>query len=207
MDFLPDLPTLSMWLVQYGSFLLFVLLTLGIIAFPIPEETLMVVAGILMRHQKLPIPGTVLAAFAGSICGISMSYLIGRTVGGYVVTKYGKFVGINEARLKKAHLWFERFGKWTLFVGYFIPGVRHFTGLSAGTTKLHYKQFALFAYSGALVWVSIFLSLGYFFGHCGLALYEKLELTFDELMYGLLILLCLVASAIVIYLYFKKKSR
>ncbi len=43
MDFLPGIDTFSIWLMQYGSIILFVLLTVGIIALPVPEETLMVI--------------------------------------------------------------------------------------------------------------------------------------------------------------------
>lgn len=164
MDILAADSTFSIWLLQYGSFALFFLLALGIIAFPIPEETLMVLAGTLMFSGHLNIPQTIIAAFLGSATGITASYIIGRTLGIYFVTHYGKKVGITEEKLEKAHYWFERLGKWTLMVGYFIPGVRHFTGVCAGTTKLSFKHFALFAYSGAALWVATFLSLGYFFG-------------------------------------------
>lgn len=162
MDFLFDNETLSLWLTHYGSIALFFLLVFGIIALPIPEETLMVLAGILIGKEKLSIPFTMLAGYAGSICGITISYWIGRTAGHYLVLKYGKWVGITEKRFQKAHEWFERFGKWTLLIGYFIPGLRHFTGLTSGITEMEFKHFALFAYTGAVIWVSIFLSIGYF---------------------------------------------
>ena len=42
-------------------------------------------------------------------------------------------------------------------------GVRHFTGLCAGTTKLEYKTFAFFAYTGASLWALLFTLTGYFF--------------------------------------------
>ncbi len=48
--------------------------------------------------------------------------------------------------------------------GYFIPGVRHLTAYAAGMSDLEAPQFALFAYTGAVLWVSAFLSLGYFLG-------------------------------------------
>ena len=91
----------SLWLMQYGSVALFVLLTVGIIALPVPEETLMLIAGMLMFNGKLPIVSTILAAFLGALCGITVSYLIGRTVGHFLVIKYGKWVGLTEKKVKK----------------------------------------------------------------------------------------------------------
>lgn len=162
MEFLHD--TFAQWLLEYGSIALFFLLALGIVALPIPDETLLVVSGVLIHQGILsPIP-TVLAAYLGSMSGITLSYFLGRTAGHYLLKKYGKYIGINDEKLKKAHDWYEYLGKWTLTFGYFIPGVRHVTGILAGTSELEYPVFALFAYSGAFLWTTAFLTIGYFFG-------------------------------------------
>lgn len=168
------------WLVQYGSITLFFLLALGIIAFPVPEETLMVFAGILMSNGELRIAPTILAALAGSITGITISYMLGKTLGHFFLHKYGGWVGIKTKHVDAAHSWFEHYGKWSLFIGYFIPGIRHFTGFTAGTTDLEFRHFALFAYVGALFWVSTFLSIGYFFGHVWLALFKDIEIGLES---------------------------
>lgn len=152
------------WITQYGSFALFILLALGIFALPIPDETLMVVAGLLVAKGKLSLFPTLIAAIAGGACGITLSYLVGRTAGSYLVRKYGRYIGISHNKLTYAHNWFERTGKWTLLVGYFIPGVRHLTGYIAGTLYMHYAEFAAYSYTGATIWACVFLSLGYFFG-------------------------------------------
>ena len=188
MDFLSNHEALSTWLVQHGSIALFILLTLGIVALPVPEETLLVITGILMRKGVLNTPPTLVAAYAGSIFGISSSYVLGRSLGYYFIKTYGGWIGLTEQRLQQAHNWFERFGKWTLLIGYFIPGVRHFTGLSAGMSYLDYRQFALFAYIGAMIWVSLFLSIGYFFGNYCLVLCENLKFT-DSLLIAVSLLL------------------
>lgn len=199
MEALPETDVLTWWLLNYGSFILFVMLSLGILALPIPEETLMVMAGILMHQGKLNIPLTVFFAYAGTICGISTSYLVGRTAGSFLTKKYGRWVGITEERLEKAHQWFERLGKWLLCIGYFIPGVRHLTGLSAGTTYMKFSHFALYAYSGAIFWVTLFLSLGYFLGSYCLECYKKLE-RLDLIFIGLGI------AAALLILFFCKRS-
>lgn len=203
MDPALNIDIFSVWLMQYGSIALFFLLALGIIALPVPEETLMVIAGIFMHSGKLPIVSTVLAALLGTLCGISVSYIIGRTAGHYLITKYGSWVGLTQVRYKKAHDWFERFGKWTLMIGYFIPGVRHLTGVCAGTSDFPYKQFALYAYGGAFAWVSLFLSIGYFFGKQWLALYEKIEIGSDLIA----IVVFVVIIGVVAYFYKKIKKK
>jgi membrane protein DedA with SNARE-associated domain len=201
MELLQETDLMTLWLTQYGSMILFVLLSLGILALPIPEETLMVMAGVLMHKMMLSIPLTILFSYAGAICGITMSYFLGRTAGSFVIKKYGRWIGITDHRLAKASQWFARLGKWLLCIGYFIPGIRHVTGFSAGTTNMRFSQFALYAYSGAIVWVSLFLSLGYFLGIYCIECYEKLE-KFDLL--ALLLFLFGIAAA---FLLIRKKIK
>ncbi len=200
MDCLLNNETLSFWLIEYGSIALFILLALGIIALPIPEETLMVLAGVLMYNGKLLIPSTLAAAYGGSICGITTSYILGRTAGHYLLKKTSGWFGFSEKHLQTAHDWFERYGTWTLLFGYFVPGVRHFTGISAGMTELEYNRFALFAYTGAILWASFFLSIGYFFGDHVLALLAKVLDVSDFLT------ILLVGVAVYLIYYLNKKK-
>lgn len=155
--------TMHQLIVHYGSFALFGLLAFGIIGLPVPDETLLLATGFMAAKGELSLTAIIIAAILGSSIGITVSYLIGRFLGGKPILYFGKYVGITEAKLNKAHDWFEKLGKYLLFIGYFIPGVRHFTGICAGTTKLEYKTFALFAYAGATIWALIFTLSGYFF--------------------------------------------
>lgn len=192
MDVLPDV--FNDWLLNYGSFALFGLLALGIIALPVPEETLLVFTGVMIQQGTFELIPAILAAYFGSILGITVSYLIGHTGGLYIVKKYGIYVGLTEAKLLKAHYWFEVYGKWILFVGYFIPGLRHFTGIFAGISDLEYYNFALFAYTGAFFWVLTFISVGYFFGNYQQQVYEIIERNI-ELVFTVGIIAILLAIA------------
>lgn len=193
------LPELTNWLTQYGSFALFVLLMLGIFALPIPDETLMVVAGILLSKGQLYLVPTAIAAFAGACLGITISYLIGKTAGAYLIKKIGPWVGITALRMQRVHDWFERVGRWALLIGYFIPGVRHLTGYAAGVTLLEYRHFALFSYTGAGIWVSTFLSIGYFLGNK----WEHIENTLQEYWYELALVALGIAGCVSFFLWLR----
>lgn len=151
------------WLDHYGSVVIFVWLALGIFALPLPEESLLLLLGFLIAKGKLAIVPSLVAAYAGSCCGISGSYGLGFATGHFLVQSWGRYIGLTEKRYQLAHNWFERFGKWTLVIGYFIPGVRHLTGYTAGALRLPFRYFALFAYSGAILWGSLFIGIGYLF--------------------------------------------
>lgn len=182
MECLSFSPTFADWLLHYGSFMLFILLVLGIIALPIPDETLLIFAGVLVHDAKLNLLPTVTAAYLGSICGITLSYFLGKTAGHYLLHNYGHYLRLTPERLQRVELWFQKYGKWTLIMGYFVPGVRHFTGLATGMTGVNYKDFALYAYSGAITWASIFLAVGYFFGTYCLSLLNALEIGIDDIL-------------------------
>jgi membrane protein DedA with SNARE-associated domain len=163
------------WLTNHGTLALFGYLALGIIALPFPQETLVILAGILMHNGTLNPSSTIIAAFSGCICGISFSYVLGRSIGKHFLIRFGKWLGLTEANLTHAQRWFNKLGVWALFFGYFIPGVRHFIALLAGMLYLKYQKFALFAYCGVILWVALFLSLGYFFGNYWNDIFEDIE--------------------------------
>jgi membrane protein DedA with SNARE-associated domain len=71
--------------------------------------------------------------------------------------------------------WFERVGHWALLIGYYIAGVRHFSAIVAGTSGLKWPSFALYAYTGAALWVTTFLSIGYLVGDKWEVMAEKVH--------------------------------
>jgi membrane protein DedA with SNARE-associated domain len=151
------------WILQYGSIVLFLLLALGIAGLPIPDETLLIISGWLIRQEKLSLFPTYSAGILGGICGISLSYFLGNKLSHlFLEKKWGRAIGLTKKRHDRVHRWFERYGKWTLVFGYYIPVVRHITGFIAGSVDEKFSQFALFAYLGATLWASLFLTLGYF---------------------------------------------
>jgi membrane protein DedA with SNARE-associated domain len=152
------------WLTHYGYAGLFAALMLGILAVPVPDETLLAVSGYLIYRGTFRWLPTCATGFLGSVCGITVSYALGRAFGGSLLTRFGRLVRATPERLERARTSFERLGKWLLPVSYFVPGVRHLIGLLAGVSRLRLPVFAGFAGAGALVWSQTFICLGYVFG-------------------------------------------
>lgn len=171
------------WISHYGAAALFGLLALGVVGLPVPNETLLTLAGALVRKGELPLIPTVLAACAGNVSGVTLSYVVGRFVSkAYLHAHFSR----GMVQLEK---WFERIGKWALVFGYFIPGVRHFTAIGAGSSEFPFGLFARYAYGGALLWTVLFLALGYFIG-------AHLPSSFHQIRYKTL-LACLTGALIV----------
>ncbi len=157
-------PSLLHWIAEYGSAAIFVLLALGVFGLPVPDETLLTFAGVLVRQRTLHLAPTVVAAMLGSMTGITLSYLLGRTFGLGVVDRFGRWLHVSRDDLARVEGWFEHSGRWLLTFGYFIPGARHFTALVAGSSRLPPHVFTRYAYSGAVIWVATFVTLGWYMG-------------------------------------------
>ena len=163
------------WITHYGYFAIFFLLVSGIVGLPVPDETLLTFTGFLVFKGNLSLPLAFAAALAGSLTGITVSYTLGRTFGLRLIHRYGHYIHLTEERVQQAHAWFARVGHWGLTFGYFVPGIRHLTAYAAGMSAVEPPQFALFAYSGGVLWVASFLSLGYFLGDRWKAVEKEIE--------------------------------
>lgn len=169
-------PALDHFLAHYGYFAIFGLLMLGIVGPLIPDDTILVLAGVAVHRGQLEMVTTIAVAYAGSLCGITLSYCLGRSGVIVALERNARCKRWLDAHLPQVQNWFERYGKWTLFFGYFIAGVRHFTALAAGCGKVRFRTFALYAWPGGFVWVASFLSIGYFLG----AEWQQLRQRFDR---------------------------
>ncbi len=156
--------TAQQWIIGYGYVALFSILMLGIIGAPFPDDLVLLFSGYLISAGYLkPVPALA-SAFFGSVCGITVSYGLGRLLGFPAVERYGHHLRIKQETYHRMSDWYNRFGRWGLLIGYFIAGVRHWTAFLAGVSKLKMPSFALFAYTGALLWAVSLLSTGYVLG-------------------------------------------
>jgi membrane protein DedA with SNARE-associated domain len=189
------------WVTQHGYAGIFSLLVFGIAGVPVPDEWLLTFTGYLVSKHTLVFVPAFFAAFLGSASGITISYTLGRVFDTYVLARYGWIFHLTPNRLARVHSWFERHGRWTLLVGYFIPGVRHLTGYVAGASELSFMNFAAFAYTGAFCWAATFITLGYFLG-------EEWNRVLDSLHQTKLLMIGLAALAVLAYLlisYFRRR--
>ena len=168
-------------------------MALGIIGLALPDETILSFAGYLASKNHLQLLPTLIASFTGTISGISISFFVGCKYGGKLIYKFGSHFHITEEKLERTTKWMKIYGNWLFFFGYFIPVVKHLTAITAGSAKVRYSVFALYAYTGGLVWSFTFVLLGYYFGKKWTILVERIQGNILLIiLIGLLILLCWV---------------
>ncbi|WP_219838212.1 DedA family protein [Paenibacillus sp. R14(2021)] len=149
---------------RYGYVGLTLALALGIVGVPVPDEALLTYSGYLVGNGTLLVPFVILCAFLGAAVGISASYVIGFRLGLPFLLKYGPRIRLSAAKIERAQSWMNRYGNVLLFAGFFVPGLRHLTAYMAGISRLKKRTFMLYAYSGALVWSTLFIYIGYLLG-------------------------------------------
>ncbi|MCG6537206.1 MAG: DedA family protein [Syntrophales bacterium LBB04] len=153
---------LILFIIQYSYWGIFLALALGIFGLPIPDETLMAYIGFLSFQGKLAYIPVLAVAFLGTACGITMEYFLGKKIGYRLLKRYSSRMHVNSEHVQNAEKFFNTYGMISLFIGYFIPGIRHLTGIFAGTSRMPYRVFAIYAYAGGLVWTMTFVNMGYF---------------------------------------------
>ncbi|WP_391119722.1 VTT domain-containing protein [Psychrobacillus sp. L3] len=179
---------------QYGYFVLGISLFLELLALPLPGEVLMTYAGLMIYQGHYSWMLSILTAGIGTSIGMTLSYWIGMKLGPRFFEKHGHRIHFGPEKLKKTSLWFERFGVKLLVIAFFIPGIRHITGYFSGITRMPFRTYALYAYAGAFLWTSTFISLGKVLG----PQWEQYHQTITK--YLVIIGITLVILALIYYL-------
>ena len=131
---------------------------------PVPSEIIMPFSGFLAFKGQFNLLAVSIVGAFGNLAGSLLAYYIGRWGGLPLVEKYGKYVLISHHDIQKAHRWFDRHGKSTVFFTRLIPVVRTFISFPAGVSEMNVGVFSLYTFLGALPW-SLFLAyVGYKLG-------------------------------------------
>jgi membrane protein DedA with SNARE-associated domain len=149
---------------QYGYLVLLIGLFAESIALPFPGELAMAISGHMSTVGHFPIPLIIGYSYFGAIMGTIVSYYLGHKLGTPLFEKYGRFLFLNEERMRKITKWFDKYGDKIIFVSYFIPGLRHFTGYVSGILKIRLRTFLIYNLTGGFLWVLAYVMVGKIFG-------------------------------------------
>src|SRR5262245_46644483 len=80
---------------------------------PVPGETLLIFAAVLAHRGEMSLPALLIFAWAGSVLGDNIGYLIGKTICRATITRYGGKIGLTNARISAVEETFSRYGSVT----------------------------------------------------------------------------------------------
>jgi membrane protein DedA with SNARE-associated domain len=160
-----SLHELLAFVATYGYAATFGLIFIESLGIPAPGEGIMIATAIFAaRTHRLDIAGVIATASVAAFLGTSLSYLVGRSVGLSLLTRYGGFVGLSPARRRLGQYLFLRQGAKIVFIGRFIAFLRAFEGLLAGVNRMPPRRFFIFNALGAVAWTNCIGLGAYVFG-------------------------------------------
>jgi membrane protein DedA with SNARE-associated domain len=143
---------------------LFLMIVLESTMVPIPSLLVMPFAGALAAKGIYSLPVILAINGAGALTGSLLSYWLGAAGGKPLLEKYGKYVLVKPADLKKTEEFFARHGAWTVFIARFIPVVRHLISIPAGVARMRFPSFLFQTFLGASAWGGGLMIVGYILG-------------------------------------------
>lgn len=149
-----------------------VLIGLGIMVFVesgllfpfLPGDSLLFTAGLLAASNVIHVPVwlVILVAFVAAASGDQAGYLLGRRFGRRLFTPDARI--LKTSHLDEAERFFAKYGGAALVLGRFVPVVRTYVPLAAGTAHYTYRTFLTWNLTGAALWTLSVTMLGVFLG-------------------------------------------
>jgi membrane protein DedA with SNARE-associated domain len=156
--------TLRNFVLEIGYPGLFLLIVLESTFVPVPSLLVMPFAGFLAHQGHFSLATVLVINSTAALTGSSLSYCFGAFGGKPLLIKYGKFILVRPADLEKTEAFFARHGGWTIFLGRFLPVVRHVISVPAGIARMPLRSFLAQTFLGATCWGGGLIVLGYVLG-------------------------------------------
>ena len=160
---------LTLVISEYGTlsyaFLFFIIfMETGFVVTPfLPGDSLLFAAGAISATSSLDIGLVYLLLTSAAIVGDTVNYWVGHFIGPKIFIKDTRF--IKRQHLIRTQKFYDKYGWQAIILARFVPILRTFAPFVAGIAKMSYKHFILYNVVGGILWVSIFLFGGYFFGN------------------------------------------
>ena len=154
---------------------------------PLPGETILLAAGVLVQRGHLDLGYAIAFGILGAVIGDQIGYWVGREGGRPFVLRWGRYVWITPERLGRAEAFFARHGGKAVFLARFFSGLRVFGALVAGMSRMHWRTFIFYNALGGAVWAAAVVSVGYLLGG-SLGLVERWTGRASAILGGLLLL-------------------
>ena len=136
----------------------------GLVVTPfLPGDSLLFAAGALAAIGSLDLWLLVVLLIGAAILGDTVNYWVGAWIGPRAFSGNVKF--LRKDYLDRTHAFYEKHGGKTIILARFVPIIRTFAPFVAGVGAMSYPRFIVYNITGAVLWVGLFVPLGYFFGN------------------------------------------
>jgi membrane-associated protein len=157
------LSTYGLWC--YLLFFVIIFAETGLVVTPfLPGDSLLFALGTFAAAGSLNVGWVFVILAAAAILGDSANYMIGKYLGSLILKREGAWF-LKKEHIDRTHRFYERYGSKTIVLARFVPIVRTFAPFVAGVGKMSYVQFLMYNVVGGILWITLFVFGGYFFGN------------------------------------------
>lgn len=148
----------------YALLFLIIFLETGLVVIPfLPGDSLLFAAGAIAVMGSLSPLWLIILLSIAAILGDTVNYWIGRKAGSKLYSMETRF--IKKEHFEKTQQFYEKYGGKTILLARFLPIIRTFAPFVAGIGKMNYLRFLAYNVIGGIAWVTLFISVGYYFGN------------------------------------------
>ena len=183
------LTSLTPYIANFGYLIVAGFIIIEGIGVPLPGETVLVFVAAFTTTGK---PSLALVIVVGAISAMladTLGFTLGQRYGIAVINRFHR--GNGDA-LARSRAFFAKHGVKAVFLARFIPVVRVFAAVLAGTGGIPYRAFITYSALGAWTWATIMSLLGYLFGN-NLPLLDKI---IQRISLSLLLALVIISGGI-----------
>ncbi len=189
---------------QYGPWAYLILFLIifcetGLVVTPfLPGDSLIFAVGALTAHGPLDLWLTWGLLSSAAVLGNVVNYSIGKALAPKIF-RHEEIRFIKKEYLERTKIFFEKYGGKTIILTRFLPILRTFAPFLAGVGSMNYLRFFLYNIAGGILWVSLFLGAGYYFGNL-----EVVRRNFSLVILAIIVISLI--PAVVEFLKARKKS-
>jgi len=133
------------------------------LGFFLPGDSLLVTAGLIASQGFLNIYILLFGCFVCAVLGDNVGYFTGYRLGRKLFAKEDSRF-FKKKYLQETESFYAKHGQKTIILARFVPVVRTFAPIIAGTAAMRYKTFMSYNMIGGLVWTFGLTLFGYFLG-------------------------------------------
>jgi membrane protein DedA with SNARE-associated domain len=127
---------------------------------PIPGDTVVVLGAYLVSIGQLGFWGVYISTTIGSVAGFVTMYYVGRKFGRSFIYKKSRSKMFKEAEIRKAEIWFGKWGYWVIVANRFLSGTRSVISLFSGLFHLNALLVIALSIVSAAIWNALLLFAG-----------------------------------------------
>jgi len=135
---------------------------------PVPSEIIMSLAGLQAARGTMTLWGAILAGSIGAMIGNMLWYAFARWLGYErfhpLIDRYGRWLTVDWAEVKRADAFFDRHDRWFVFLGRMVPTIRSLVSVPAGLFEMPWKAFLFWSALGTFGWTAGLAGAGFILG-------------------------------------------